>query len=169
MVERGEAVCARYEEALELPGAEAFPFEIARVRLAYGEHLRRTRATLAARLQLTAALATFRGLGANPWIMRAESELRAAGYRTPRTRGPASTTLSHQERTVAAIAATGATNRQIGERLGLSPRTVGSHLSRAFWKLGVPSRAALGDALRLAENPSGNGSGQQIQKGILVN
>jgi DNA-binding CsgD family transcriptional regulator len=56
--------------------------------------------------------------------------------------------LSHQERTVAALAATGATNRQIGERLGLSPRTVGSHLTRVFQKLGVRSRAALADALR---------------------
>jgi DNA-binding CsgD family transcriptional regulator len=153
LAERGDRARVRYEEALAVPGAEAFPFEIARVRLAYGEHLRRSRATLAARLQLTAALATFRGLGANPWIERAESELRAAGHRTLRARGPVPTVLSHQERTVANLAATGATNRQIGERLGLSPRTVGSHLSRAFQKLGVTSRAALGDALRAAAEP----------------
>ena len=153
LAERGERARARYEEALAVPGAEAFPFEISRVRLAYGEHLRRSRATLAARLQLTAALATFRGLGANPWIERAESELRAAGHRTRRARGPVPTVLSHQERTVAGLAATGATNRQIGERLGLSPRTVGSHLSRVFQKLGVTSRAALGDALRAAGEP----------------
>lgn len=65
------------------------------------------------------------------------------------------TTLSHQERTVADLAATGATNRQIGERLGLSPRTGGSHLTRVFQKLRVTSRAALGDALRAAE-PAGH-------------
>jgi DNA-binding CsgD family transcriptional regulator len=63
--------------------------------------------------------------------------------------------LSHQERTVAGLAATGATNRQIGERLGLSHRTVGSHLTRVFQKLGVTSRAALGQALR-ASGQTGN-------------
>lgn len=97
-------------------------------------------------------LAAFRGLGAHPWTARAESELRAAGHRTSRARGPVATVLSHQERTVAGLAATGATNRQIGERLGLSPRTVGAHLSRVFHTLGVPSRAALGEALRAAEH-----------------
>lgn len=150
LVEQGDQARSRYEQALALPGVDAWPFDVARVRLAYGEHLRRSRATLAARQQLTTALATFRGLGATPWTARAESELRAAGHRTTRARGTASTVLSHQERTVAGLAATGATNRQIGERLGLSPRTVGSHLSRVFQKLGVTSRAALGDALRSA-------------------
>ena len=133
-----------------MPGVEAWPFDVARVRLAYGEHLRRSRATLDARLQLTTALATFRLLGADPWIARAESELRAAGHRVHRTRGMASTVLSHQERTVAHLAATGATNRQIGQQLGLSPRTVGSHLTRVFQKMRVTSRAALGEALRAA-------------------
>jgi DNA-binding CsgD family transcriptional regulator len=106
---------------------------------------------LDARLQLTTALATFRRLGADPWIARAESELRAAGHRVRRAQGMASTVLSHQERTVARLAATGATNRQIGQQLGLSPRTVGSHLTRVFQKMRVTSRAALGEALRAAE------------------
>ncbi|HEY0817092.1 MAG TPA: LuxR family transcriptional regulator [Pseudonocardia sp.] len=148
LAEQGEQARSRYEEALAVPGAQAWPFDVARVRLAYGEHLRRSRATLAARLELTTSLATFRRLGAEPWIARAESELRAAGHRTPRVRGGVPRALSHQERTVAGLAATGATNRQIGERLGLSHRTVGSHLTRVFQKLGVTSRAALGEALR---------------------
>ena len=41
----------------------------------------------------------------------------------------------------------GLTNREIGERLFLSHRTVGSHLYRMFPKLGISSRAEL---LRLA-------------------
>ena len=49
--------------------------------------------------------------------------------------------------TIATLAASGLTNRQIGERLMLSPRTVGAHLYRAFPKLGVTSRAGLRDAL----------------------
>jgi hypothetical protein len=45
------------------------------------------------------------------------------------------------------LAATGLTNKQIGQRLFLSHRTVGAHLHRAFPKLGITSRAALRDAL----------------------
>jgi DNA-binding CsgD family transcriptional regulator len=151
LAEQGDGARSRYEEALAAPGVEAWPFDVARVRLAYGEHLRRSRAMLQARLQLTTALATFRRLDADPWIARAESELRAAGHRVRRAEGVASTVLSHQERTVARLAATGATNRQIGQQLGLSPRTVGSHLTRVFQKMRVTSRAALGEALRAAE------------------
>lgn len=45
------------------------------------------------------------------------------------------------------LAAAGLTNKEIGERLFLSHRTVGTHLYRVFPKLGVTSRAALRDAL----------------------
>ncbi len=151
LTEYGDRARSRYEQALAAPEAEAWPFDVARVRLAYGEHLRRSRAMLEARRQLTAALTTFRRLGADPWTARAESELRAAGHRVHRAPGMASAVLSHQERTVARLAATGATNRQIGQQLGLSPRTVGSHLTRVFQKMRVTSRAALGEALRAAE------------------
>ncbi|MCV7420973.1 helix-turn-helix domain-containing protein [Mycobacterium yunnanensis] len=55
--------------------------------------------------------------------------------------------LTSQELHVAHLAASGLTNRQIGERLYLSHRTVGAHLYRVFPKLGVSSRAGLRDAL----------------------
>jgi DNA-binding NarL/FixJ family response regulator len=45
------------------------------------------------------------------------------------------------------LAASGLTNKQIAERLFLSPRTVGGHLHRVFPKLGIATRAALRDAL----------------------
>jgi DNA-binding NarL/FixJ family response regulator len=45
------------------------------------------------------------------------------------------------------LAATGLTNKPIGQRLFLSHRTVGGHLHRIFPKLGITSRAALRDAL----------------------
>ena len=56
-------------------------------------------------------------------------------------------TLTVQEFEIATLAATGLTNKQIGERLQLSHRTVGSHLYRIFPKLGVATRSALRDAL----------------------
>jgi DNA-binding CsgD family transcriptional regulator len=55
--------------------------------------------------------------------------------------------LTPQEHQTALLAATGLTNKEIGQRLFLSPRTVGAHLYRVFPKLGVSTRAALRDAL----------------------
>ncbi|MEU6352413.1 helix-turn-helix transcriptional regulator, partial [Streptomyces sp. NPDC047072] len=46
-----------------------------------------------------------------------------------------------------ASAARGLTNREIGEKLFLSPRTVGSHLYRVFPKLGITARSQLRDVL----------------------
>src|SRR5580704_13132727 len=73
--------------------------------------------------------------------------LRASGEQS-RERAPAARDqLSTQELQIAQMAATGMTNREIGQQLYLSPRTVGSHLYRLFPKLGVTSRNQLGAAL----------------------
>lgn len=137
-----------FEEALALPGVERWPFDLARVRLAYGERLRRSRAAADARVQLTAALDSFQRLGARPWITRAGIELRAAGARAASSNhGFGPDPLTPQEREIALLAATGMTNKEIGQRLNLSGRTVGGHLYRVFPKLGITSRAALRDAL----------------------
>ena len=44
---------------------------------------------------------------------------------------------------IARLAADGLTNREIGQQVYLSPRTVASHLYRLFPKLGISSRAQL--------------------------
>jgi DNA-binding CsgD family transcriptional regulator len=136
-----------FGKALAVPGADRFPFDIGRVRLCYGERLRRARATTEARAQLTAALEIFERLGARPWATRAASELRAAGRTDPGTARRNRETLTPQELEIAELAAAGLTNKQIGQRLFLSHRTVGAHLYQIFPKLGVTSRAALRDAL----------------------
>ncbi|MFF0084870.1 AAA family ATPase [Streptomyces canus] len=142
-----------FEQALAVPGAQDWPFDLARIRLAYGERLRRMRFVTEARAQLEAAAAVFERLGARPWADRATGELRA----TRRSRTGAkhgSVTLTGQEQEIAVLAASGLTNKQIGDRLHLSPRTVGSHLYQLFPKLGIASRAGLRDAL--ASLPGGN-------------
>ena len=136
-----------FAQALAVPGAGRWPFELARVRLAYGEHLRRARATADARTQLGAALAAFEALGAEPWAIRAGHELSATGLPTARADGHRPAALTAQERQVATLAAAGLTNKQIGERLYLSHRTVAAHLYQIFPRLGITSRAALRDAL----------------------
>jgi DNA-binding CsgD family transcriptional regulator len=113
----------------------------ARLNLALGMWLRRRRRSLEARPHLVVARDLLRELGARPWLDIAASELRASGVRGS---APSELPLSPQELAIARLAATGFSNREIGERLYLSPRTVGSHLYRLFPKLGVTSRHQLG-------------------------
>jgi DNA-binding CsgD family transcriptional regulator len=141
---------ALYRAALALPDVERWPFDLARVRLAHGEHLRRARATTAAREELSRALDTFVALGAQPWVARAGTELRAAGHDRGRTGERAHggrASLTAQELEVARLAASGMSNRQVADRLHLSRRTVDAHLYRVFPKLEITGRAALRDAL----------------------
>lgn len=155
-----------FEIALALPGASRWPFDHARVQLAHGEHLRRLRATGEAQRQLRGALTTFRDLGALPWAARAEIELRAAGDRGV-VGGPAhAATLTPQELEIVRLAADGLTNKQIGQRLYLSSRTVGNHLYRAFPKLGITSRVNLRDALDTGAARQGPARHQQSTEEI---
>jgi len=145
---------ALFEEALSLPAADQWPFDVARVRLVYGERLRRLRATSESRIHLEAALAAFQKLGALPWAARAELELRATGRTRMPSRAPDAGALTPQELQIARLAASGMTNKQIAERLFLSPRTVGGHLYQIFPKLGITTRAGLRDALDAAAGSS---------------
>ncbi|NMO57557.1 AAA family ATPase [Actinoplanes sp. TBRC 11911] len=133
-----------FEQALHVADADRWPFDLARIQLAYGERLRRTKSPVRGRAHLSAAADIFDQLGARPWAARAANELRAAGVRVdaPRDAG-----LTAQQRQIAELAAAGLSNKEIGERLFLSARTVGYHLHQIFPKLGITSRAALRDAL----------------------
>ena len=137
-------------EALYLAGfgaLKAWPFQRARLRLAYGEWLRRHRRAADSRAPLRDARDTFDALGAGPWGDRARLELRAAGEAS-RTRAPeAADVLTPQELQIAQMAAEGRTNKEIGQQLYLSHRTVGSHLYRIFPKLGITARSQLRDVL----------------------
>ncbi|MEU3272475.1 AAA family ATPase [Saccharomonospora sp. NPDC006951] len=138
-----------FEEAVRLHLAEqGRPFERARTELLYGEWLRRARRKEQARTQLRSALTIFERLGAKPWIERARTELRAAGRPADSgTAAPLSTDLERmltpQELRIARLAAQGLTNRDIGTRMYLSPRTVGYHLYKTYPKLGISSRGEL--------------------------
>ncbi len=122
-------------------------FDRARLQLAHGSWLRRHRRIVEARDALRAARETFDATGAVPWGERAREELRASGESSMVRRPGVLDDLSPQELQVAQMAGAGLTNREIGERLYLSHRTVASHLYRVFPKLNVTSRAQLRDAL----------------------
>jgi len=80
-------------------------------------------------------------LGAMAWVHQSEHELRATGGR--RRRSVHETTLSSQERRVAAAVRRGASNREIASGLFLAPKTIEFHLRQIYRKLGVHSRAQL--------------------------
>jgi ATP/maltotriose-dependent transcriptional regulator MalT len=136
-----------FERSLATPGLERWPFDVARVELLYGEHLRRARSITRARKHLKVAADTFDRLGARPWASRAATEWRATGATTPDVAPSTMQPLTHQELEIARLAASGLTNKEIAARIYLSHRTVGAHLYRVFPKLGISSRAALRDAL----------------------
>ncbi len=155
LLDRGRALLAEpehaepyFQAALADDAGEQWPFERAQTRLDYGEWLRRRRRIAEARPLLSAALETFQRLGARPWTERARAELRAAGIEAADSVVPSAfTELSPQQQQIVQLAARGLTNREIGEKLFLSPRTVGSHLYRVFPKLGITARSQLRDVV----------------------
>jgi DNA-binding CsgD family transcriptional regulator len=136
---------ALFERAVTAAEAQQWPFDLARIELAYGDHLRGLRDMRGARLHLSNALRWFHRLRALPWANRAAELLRATGSSV--TEPSATAALSPVEMRIATLAAAGLTNKQIGDKLFLSGRTVGTYLHGMFPKLGVSSRAALADAL----------------------
>jgi DNA-binding CsgD family transcriptional regulator/tetratricopeptide (TPR) repeat protein len=146
---------AHFGKALSDPAGDQWPFERAQLRLDYAEWLRRRRQINDAKAVLTEALGTFRRLRARSWVQRAEAELRACGVAV--TGAPAKSDalgeLTPQQRQIVRLASDGLTDREIGDRLFLSPRTVSSHLYRSYPKLGVASRHQLRDVITRASTP----------------
>ncbi|MHB8690010.1 MAG: ATP-binding protein [Solirubrobacteraceae bacterium] len=124
-----------------------YPFLRARTLFSFGCWLRRQRRSAESRKPLRNAIDLFDALGATRWSMRARQELRATGETIGQRTPDARDRLTAQEMQIASLAAEGLSNREIGERLFLSHRTIGSHLYRIFPKLEITSRAQLRDAL----------------------
>jgi DNA-binding CsgD family transcriptional regulator len=147
MVAEAEPSATLFEGALALAGPHRWLFDRARLELMHGQRLRRRHQVTRARIHLSSAVEIFERLGARPWAARAAGELRATGQTRQAGRVGGTSTLTPKEHEIAMLAATGMTNRQIGQRLYLSPRTVSAHLYRIFPKLGISARAGLRDAL----------------------
>jgi DNA-binding CsgD family transcriptional regulator len=121
---------ARHEEVGD-------PFGRARALLALGVVRRRARQKRAARDTIRESLAGFELVGAAPWVERARKELGTIGGRTSE-RG-----LTAAELRVADLVSQGRTNREVAAALFLGERTVASHLTHIYAKLGVRSRTEL--------------------------
>jgi ATP/maltotriose-dependent transcriptional regulator MalT len=146
-----------FEEAIERGSGLRRPFELARTRLVYGEHLRRSRRRLDARTHLRSAQAGFEALGAAGWAERARAELRASGETSRRAGADAPVQLTPQELQIARYVIEGASNREVASQLFVSRRTVEHHLSKIFAKLDISSRVELARALAAHEGTAAAG------------
>ena len=126
-------------EALRLHHLCPVPFEQARTLLTAGFVHRRAKRKREARSFLVQSASAFTGLGATGWAARAESELQRVAARPG-----SSLELTPTEQRVAELAGSGLTNREVAERVFISPKTVESNLARVYRKLGITSRAELG-------------------------
>jgi Predicted ATPase len=131
------------------------PWYRARLDLGEGAWLRRRQRIAEGRRLLHSARQTFDMLDTPAWAARAQRELAATGETVERRRPGRWAALSPQELEIARLAGQGLSNREIGERLYLSHRTVGSHLYRVFPKLGIQARSQLAAALTEAEGQEG--------------
>jgi DNA-binding CsgD family transcriptional regulator len=114
------------------------PFGCARALLALGVTRRRCRMKRAARDAIVAAIAAFETIGAAGWAATARAELGRIGGRAPRGAG-----LTPTETRLAALVAEGRSNKEIAAALFVTPKTVGTMLSRLYAKVGVHSRTEL--------------------------
>lgn len=141
----GAEAVQHYRSALDLHARGTRDFERARTELLFGGALRRLRQRTEARDRLHSALEAFESFGAPHCAAQARAELRALGTAlTPATGAPdPAAVLTAQQLMVARMAAEGATNREIADRLNLSPRTIDHHLRGVFSRLGIRSRIEL--------------------------
>lgn len=140
----GAEAVPHYREALDLHARGTRDFERARTELLFGGALRRLRQRTEARDRLHSALEAFESFGAPHCAAQARAELRALGTSlTPHAGTDPAAVLTAQQLMVARMAAEGATNREIGDRLNLSPRTIDHHLRGVFARLGIRSRIEL--------------------------
>lgn len=124
--------------------------EHAKALLELGSALRRSNQRAEARQHLLSALEVADTCGAQPVRQQALRELRAQGDRPRRNQRHGPEALTPTEWRVAELASDGLTTAAISRLLVVSPKTVETHLSAAYRKLGVHRRAELAEELRPA-------------------
>jgi DNA-binding CsgD family transcriptional regulator len=143
LLSTGPAAEGHYREAIERLRDCRMTAHLARAHLVYGEWLRRERRLLDAREQLRTAHRLLSDMGAEAFADRAARELRATGEHPRKRTAQPTDALTDHELHIARLVATGATSREVGAQLFLSPRTIDAHLRNIFRKLGITSRRQL--------------------------
>lgn len=143
-----EQAAARLEGAAASYGELGLDFDRARSLLWLGRQARRARKRKAARRLLTEASAEFGRLGSAGWRGQAQAELDLLG-----TGSAPPGALTPAEQRVAELAVAGLSNKDIARRLFVAVHTVEVHLTHAYAKLGICSRAQLAGHLAVAVSP----------------
>jgi DNA-binding CsgD family transcriptional regulator len=137
-----DAGLAAFDRALAALDGTPFAFERARTLLCLGALRRQVLQKRSARAALEQAQSIFEELGARLWADKARKELaRISGRRS------AGDELTEAEAQVAELAAVGRSNKEIAAALFMGVSTVEAHLSHAYRKLGIRSRAGLAQRL----------------------
>ena len=147
LLEEGTRGRKRLEESVEVLSDSQARLEHARSLVELGAALRRAGKRAAAREPLRAGLDIAAGGGAGRLAERARTELEASGGRPRRLRSSGRDALTPSELRVARMAAEGRTNNEIAQALFVTPKTVDTHLSHVYPKLGISSRRSLAQAL----------------------
>jgi len=155
---RGDVVAAEQvaHQAMTEHRRLPMPFERARTQLLLGQLQRRQRRKEAAAATLHEALGAFESMGTRLWAEHARAELARTKVGPGREPG-----LTPTEQRVAELAASGMTNRDVAAALFISPKTVEHNLARVYRKLGIHSRAELGQWMRqlnVRETPDSPGA-----------
>jgi DNA-binding CsgD family transcriptional regulator len=153
LVEGGAAGLGLLREAVEVLGGSGAGLEHARALVDLGAALRRANERTEARERLREGIDLARRVGALGLAERANEEIAATGARPRKVLQTGLDALTASERRVAQLAADGMSNKEIAQTLFVTIKTVEVHLSHAYRKLQIRSRAELDKAL-LSPAPS---------------
>ena len=140
---------------------EAIPFvaDAARLRRQLARALTETGDREGAMRELRVAHDVFAKLGAERELQATRAQLRELGARPPvRSSGAGAHGLTGREIEIVRLVAERKSNKEIGTALGISSRTVSTHLSNVFAKLNVGSRGELTDYVRAKGLPEEEGA-----------
>ncbi len=142
----GAAALRFFEDAVDLYEKARSPYESGKARMELAEQLDEAGRRGAAQREVRAALADFDRIGATLEAARARGVLdqldREPAETTGEVPGPSAPGLTPRQRDVLRLVAEGLSNREIGERLFLSPHTVKRHIADILTRLDLPTRAA---------------------------
>jgi DNA-binding CsgD family transcriptional regulator len=147
LLEQGERGLEWLRESIGVLESSPSKLEHARSLTEYGAALRRANRRAEAREPLRAALDTTRRTGALAVARRAHDELAATGEKLRPLLAGGVESLTPSELRVSEMAALGMHNREIAQALFLTLKTIETHLSNAYRKLDIRSRAQLPHAL----------------------
>ncbi len=148
VLEGGEQGIELLRESIAVLESTEARLEHARSRVELGAALRRRQRRAEARPELEAGMDLARRCGAERLATRSQEELRAAGGRPRRTARTGREALTASELRVARLAARGVSNPEIAQEFYVSLKTIETHLTHVYAKLGLSGRGSRGRLAR---------------------